>query len=141
MLLHVVCVCVCVCYVRARARTGVCGCDKLIACRHSSNAAPLEQTKLILTHIRADTGLGCLHTTQLPDITYVLKEGSYTLTAEDYVVFGEGYMGDQNCVTGFAPLDVAAPLGPLWILGDIFLRKYYTRFHRARAQVGFAPAA
>ena len=79
-----VCVCVCLC---------VCVCvTNVIACRHSPNAAPLEQTKLILTHIRADTGLGCLHTTQLPDITYVLKEGSYTLTAEDYVVFGEGYM-------------------------------------------------
>merc|ERR1712187_604276 len=68
-----------------------------------------------------------------PDIDFVIAGKSYTLKKADYVLNESG-----QCLLGFTGLDVPAPSGPLYILGDVFMRAYYMKFDVDNKQLGFA---
>jgi cathepsin D len=40
-----------------------------------------------------------------------------------------------QCVTGIVALDVPEPRGPLFIAGDLFLRKFYSVYNRENLSV------
>merc|ERR1711907_832854 len=68
-----------------------------------------------------------------PDIDVVIGGNTYTLKKEDYII------KDQTmCLFGVTGLDVPAPAGPLYILGDVFMRAHYVKFDVGNKRLGFA---
>lgn len=79
----------------------------------------------------------CSNRDQLPVISFELNKVDMTLEPEFYVIYTDDGTGKMTCQLGLESLN---PGIPLWILGDPFLRKYYTIFDRGQNQVGFALA-
>merc|ERR1719436_1879448 len=78
----------------------------------------------------------CSRASTMPTISFNIGGKEFALEGSEYVLSVSG-----QCLLGFIGLDVPPPRGPLWILGDVFLRKYYTVFDYGKTQIGFATAA
>jgi saccharopepsin len=79
-------------------------------------------------NIRAKSDCSNLET--LPQISYIINGDRYTMDRKDYVMNLRG-----RCVTGIVALDVPEPRGPLFIAGDLFLRKFYSVYNRENLSV------
>lgn len=71
----------------------------------------------------------------LPELSFKFGGKKYALKGEDYVLNAGG-----TCISSFTGMDIPAPIGPLWIVGDTFLRKYYSVYDLGRNAVGLAKA-
>jgi saccharopepsin len=93
----------------------------------------------ILPHVRADPDCGNLHELKTLEINMRTTDGrevTYKLEPEDYVMKRLG-----RCKTGIAIMKIQLKMAhPIVILGDTFLRKYYSVFNHRTGEVGFAEA-
>jgi len=103
---------------------------------------PSTLADLINKEMGAKKGFGGQYTIEcdkkasLPDVTFNLGGYNFSISANEYILETSG-----SCISTFTPMDIPAPAGPLVILGDAFLRKWYSVYDLGNNAVGLAKAA
>mmetsp|Transcript_8658 Transcript_8658/g.27712 ORF Transcript_8658/g.27712 Transcript_8658/m.27712 type:complete len:496 (-) Transcript_8658:431-1918(-) len=109
---------------------------------------PTEQLKKVIGKLGladAQAGMGgqysipCDKKGELPTLSFTLGGKTFSLESAEYVLEME-LLGKKMCTLGLMPMDVPKPAGPLWILGDVFLSKYFSVYDFGNDRVGFAEA-
>ena len=79
--------------------------------------------------------VNCDKISDIPDIVFVIAGNEYTIPGSNTIIQAQG-----TCLFAFLGTYVPYP-GPQWILGDVFMREYYTVFNYHDRTIGFAKAA
>ncbi|KAL3457887.1 aspartic peptidase domain-containing protein [Aspergillus heterothallicus] len=104
-------------------------------------ALPSNLAEMINTEIGAKKGftgqysVDCATRDKLPDITFTLTGHNFTISPYDYTLEVQG-----SCISAFMGMDFPEPVGPLAILGDAFLRRWYSVYDLGNSAVGLAKA-
>jgi len=97
----------------------------------------LETVCTLIPSPNGESTLDCSTVSSLPNLNVVISGKNFMLTPQDYVL-NMSTGGQSICVSGFIGIDIPAPYGPLWIMGDMFMGAYYTQFDYGNKRLGFA---
>ncbi|KAJ9651011.1 aspartic proteinase precursor [Neophaeococcomyces mojaviensis] len=104
-------------------------------------AMPTDFAELLNKQIGAKKGFNgqytvdCNKRASLPDLTFTLSGYNFTISAYDYILEVQG-----SCISSFQGIDLGGNVGPLFILGDAFLRRWYSVYDLGNDAVGLAKA-
>lgn len=102
-------------------------------------ALPSTLAELLNKEIGAKKGYNGQYTVEcekrdsLPDMSFTLSGYNFSITPYDYILEVQG-----SCISSFMGMDFPEPVGPLAILGDAFLRKWYSVYDLGKGTVGLA---
>jgi hypothetical protein len=83
-------------------------------------------------NIMGEYTIDCATLDQIPDVVFTVGGIEYNIPGEKTVIQAQG-----TCLFAFMGMDFPEP-GPQWILGDVFMREYYTVFNYNDKSIGFA---
>jgi len=78
--------------------------------------------------------IDCETIDSMPDIVFTIAGEDYTVPGKSAVLQAQG-----SCIFAVMGMDFPPP-GPAWILGDVFMREYYTVFNYLDKTISFAKA-
>ena len=113
------------------------GCEAIVNTGTPVMAGPTETVEMLQNAIGAkrqsngEYTIDCNKMSSLPSINFVIGGKKFQLTGNEYILNIQG-----TCTSGIQGLNSE---DPFWILGDIFLSKYYSVYDYGNKRVGFAP--
>jgi len=112
------------------------GCYMVVDTGTSVLAGP-ESTVNKLTAKIGQIASDCSNAASLPMVTITMGGKDFQLGPDFYVLRLQDDNGKEQCQLGIQGVNAGVPI---WILGDPFLRKYYTVWDADKKRVGFALA-
>jgi len=115
---------------------GFLGCYMVVDTGTSVLTGPPSKIQAVLDKV-GNVSADCSNADKLPTISITMGGKDFDLGPDFYVIRAPDDSGKETCQLGIQGVNAGLPL---WILGDPFLRKYYTVFDRDQNRVGFALA-
>ena len=123
------------------------GCSGIVDTGSSLLVGPVEEVRTInrkIGGVELVPGTGqyfvdCNSLDSMPVIDFMLNGQPFALTGRDYVL-SITQQGQTQCISGFMGMDFPPQMDVKWILGDVFIGKFYTEFDMGNNRVGFAQA-
>lgn len=141
------------------------GCNAAIDTGTSLITGPSNDIQMLLKDYLIMNSCNKENLNTMPSISFIIGGIEYKLESKNYVLYSQKeqkssfieissrkvkyqslsstlslntYSNDVICTRAFAPLDIDPPKGPLWVLGDVFIKKYFIVFNRDDNMIGLA---